>query len=203
MKTNTLLLFILTFTLASCTSLYRGRTVRVKKSATTVESLSGTSTSSSKDASISDYALPTLSEDELEPMPIPGADTLVSKKRVFHNTIKKIEYIKSVIADDTSYTLYGDSLKTADLEEAKKKYKTANNMTIWAVACLLVSPFTFFFGLIAAVLLSFLAVRIYREYINPGVNERYGVALVTFIVSTLLVILGAAILLSFIGAFVI
>lgn len=83
-----------------------------------------------------------------------------------------------------------DSVVGHDLskEFVKEKYRKANNYSIIAAILFLVTPFLII-SILGAIIMSILAIRIYREYKNPGVRERYVLA-VTVLVLSAIVVLG-------------
>lgn len=86
-------------------------------------------------------------------------------------------------------------LSTEPNEEfIKEQYRKANKMTFTALALLLISPYTILLSLIGAIILSLKALKIYRAYENPGVNERYILAYAVLILSCLVVLLSFGLL---------
>tara|TARA_B110000858_G_C17804769_1_gene477342 strand:- start:3857 stop:4384 length:528 start_codon:yes stop_codon:yes gene_type:complete len=86
-----------------------------------------------------------------------------------------------------------DSVSIVDLdrEEIIQKYERANGLSIASLILLLTSPFTFGLGFILSLIFAIIAIRIYFKYKNPGVKERY--------IMALSVLVGAFVLL---GAFI-
>jgi hypothetical protein len=74
------------------------------------------------------------------------------------------------------------------VEFVKEQYKKASNYSIIALILLIITPFTLV-SVIGAIVLSILALRIYRRYKNPGVDERYVLAITVLILSILAVLL--------------
>ncbi len=86
-----------------------------------------------------------------------------------------------------------DSVSIVDLdrEEIIQKYERANGLSIASLILLLTSPFTFGLGFILSLTFAIIAICIYFKYKNPGVKERY--------IMALSVLVGAFVLL---GAFI-
>lgn len=74
-------------------------------------------------------------------------------------------------------------------EFIKERYRKANNYSIIAAILFVVTPLLLI-TIIGAIIMSILAIRIYREYKNPGVRERYVLA-ITILVLSLALILGS------------
>lgn len=85
-----------------------------------------------------------------------------------------------------------------DLEYRRRKYRQANNYAFWALGSLLSIVATTIFGVIAALIFSILAVRIYYKYKNPGVKERFVLALSMLIISVIIILLLIGLLVLFI-----
>jgi hypothetical protein len=74
-------------------------------------------------------------------------------------------------------------------EFIKERYRKANNYSIIAAILFVVTPLLLI-TILGAIIMSILAIRVYREYKNPGVRERYVLA-ITILVLSLALILGS------------
>ena len=73
-------------------------------------------------------------------------------------------------------------------EFLKQKYERANKLSFWALGLLLISPFAAGLTLIAAIVVSAIAVKICFKYENPGVTERYTLALAVLVLSSVILL---------------
>ena len=201
MKTiNLILLITFTIALCSCQSNYRGQMVRVKKQKIEVnpfvkkDDVNQNSKTNLKPA-IEDFK----DLDELIP---------VINTTVFHKTINSSEYtrvrktktirnryplIPKVIRNQPQDTIREDSIQELSEEEvlARYQYRKANIYS-WISLFLLLSTVITGIGLFFAIVLSIKAIRIYRKYKNPGMNEypvlAWGVAIASIFIVLFLIV---------------
>jgi len=83
--------------------------------------------------------------------------------------------------------------KKGDPIDVKEEYEKAGKHSLYALICLLLMPFVFF-TLIGAFVWSIKAIKVYRRYKNPGVSERYILAMIVLVVSSLIVIISIALI---------
>lgn len=193
------LVFLLTFTIAlcSCQSNYRGRMVRVKKQKIEVN------TFVKKDNVIQNSKTnlkPAIEGfkgwDEL----IPVANMTVLRKtrnRTESKEARKTKKIRNrypliskVILNQPQDSIRKDSIQELNEREffIRDQYRMANNST-WISLGLLLTSFITVIGIFFAISQSIKAIRIYRQYKNPGVPEYYGLAWFVLIFSSLLILL--------------
>lgn len=190
-RTKNILWIAFLLTLASCQSSYRGRMIRVKKqNKQTAEYTAQTTNQPDNIEGISQWN---------ESLPDKWAEHVDAKTQ---QTLAKIEWIDRVeakhvskIQEDNNTTHHlsqpQDSIaKTTvpDEEFIKEQYRKANRLSVIALILFLLSPFLIV-SIIASLVLAILAVRIYRKYKNPGVRERYGMAMTVLALSALLILL--------------
>lgn len=190
MKIAKITLQISVVILISSCSQYAHRMVRVKKENNVVRSEPKTDKKSSDNSTpISSLEAQMQGEFLVEP-PVVGTSVTkfkISKvKEVLQESAvaKTLQRIKSNdIVQDTIL------LDDVEREEIVQKYERANGMTVAALILLLTSPLTFGIGIIGALVLSIIAIRIYFKYKNPGIRERYVLALSVLVGSFLVIAL--------------
>ena len=87
-------------------------------------------------------------------------------------------------ATEPQDSIVGDDLSK---EFVKERYRKANNYSIIAAILFLVTPFLII-SVLGAIIMSILAIRIYREYKNPGVRERYVLAITILVLSAIAIL---------------
>ena len=190
-KHQPLLVLLLLSCISACTSQYRGRMVRVKTPITTqVERQAKVKTQ---------HENPGLRENNqalievtanLETEEVIGLNTdddAVPESEhasPFYTIPLRIAQKRLAPRDSVLSTA-----EKEDIDYRKGKYRQANKYALWALGSLLSTFLTSVFGLIGAIILSAMAVHIYFRYKNPGVTERYGLALAVLIFSIVLLLL--------------
>ena len=190
-STKIFLLLSVIVLLASC-SQYAHRTVRVKKSKHTEDAGAKESFTLKKDLGIASNTLEVAMQGEDLPKPFILHRIKPLKVREVRQAIRQSVPSRAYLRIKSDSVVH-DSVSIGDLdrEEIIQKYERANGLSIAALILLLTSPFTFGLGFILSLVLAIIAIRIYFKYKNPGVKERY--------VMALSVLVGAFVLL---GAFI-
>ena len=201
MKTiNLILLILLTIALCSCQSNYRGRMVRVKKQKIGInpfvkkDNIIQNSKTNLKQA-IEGFK----GSDEL----ISVANTTILRKtcnstenkgvRKIKKTLNRYPPIPKVILNQPQDSIGKDSIQELSEEEvfARDQYKKANIYS-WISLFLLLSTIITGIGLFFAIVLSIKAIRIYRKYKNPGMNEypvlAWGVSIASIFIVLFLIV---------------
>ena len=198
MKGNTIILLYLVI-LSSCSSLYRGQMVRVRSSASEVAARQvGNSTKAANEkAKVVSQELhgEELSNHIISPegsLSRNGSGSAVQDIKNSSRNPNKLLLASEDLSDLES------RIEPADTAFLKDRYRSANRMAVWSLVSLLSVPVTFVLGIIAALILALSAVRIYRRYKNPGVEEKYILAMSMLVLSVLsiLLIIGALAVLS-------
>lgn len=189
-----LILFVVLSALVSCRSQYDHRMVRVKtqpKSHTQVvkrtERKQVQEAPSIENNEISSGDMST-AEPQIMAHSAPEQQVLpaISKK-------KKISHFKARIYKNISEPKDSIASQEPSVEFVKQQYRKANNYSIIALVLFLITPFTVI-SLAGAIVLAVLAIRIYRKYKNPGVKERYVMAVTVLALSLLAILLSAGLL---------
>lgn len=136
--------------------------------------------------------------DEQVAMAGPKSSTLQATEYSKSQSRSKLE-VKNKQAISRFVTAYMDATNESEdsvfrdnisEEFVKERYRKANDYSITAAILFLVTPlFAITIGALGAVsflmaiIMSILAIRIYREYKNPGVQDRYFLAFTTLILS--------------------
>jgi len=198
MKGNTIILLSLVL-LSSCTSLYRGQMVRVRSSANEVVAKQvecSTRAVNEKAKAVS---------QELHGEELPNHIVLPEDNLSRNGSGSTVQGIKNSSRNPNKLLLASEdrsvlesTIEPADTAFLKDRYRSANRMSVWSLVSLLSIPVTFVLGIIAALILALSAVRIYRRYKNPGVEEKYILAMSMLVLSVLsiLLIIGALVVLS-------
>ena len=201
MKTiNLTLLVTFTIALCFCQSNYRGRMVRVKKQKIDVNPFvkrddANLNSKMNLKSAIEDFK----DLDEL----IPVVNTTVlhkTRKSTESKGARKTKKIRNryplipkVIKNQPQDSIQKDSIQELSEEEvfARDQYKKANIYS-WISLFLLLSTIIIGIGLFLAIVLSIKAIRIYRKYKNPGMNEypvlAWGVAIASIFIVLFLII---------------
>lgn len=192
---NYVIVILMLFTLAACQSQYGSRMVRVKSQPKTelkspiaykyqpqhqdkeLVHSEGTIASQKKDAKV--YARAIEEKKVPEKVHSPKPKHIIPD---FKTRYIDVEPLDSVPATEPNE------------EFVKEQYKKANKMTFFALALLVISPYTILLSLIGSVILSLKALKIYRAYKNPGVTERYVLAYTVLILSFLVILFSFGIL---------
>jgi len=193
------LVFLLTFTIAlcSCQSNYRGRMVRVKKQKIEVNPFVKKDYVNQNSKTNLKLAIEGFTGwDEL--IPVPNTTVLCKTRNSTESKgarkTKKIRnrypLISKVILNQPQDSIRKDSIQ--ELSERvffiRDQYRKANTST-WISLGLLLTSFITGIGIFFAISQSIKAIRIYRQYKNPGVPEYYGLAWFVLIFSSLLILL--------------
>ncbi|MFT4599770.1 MAG: hypothetical protein ACI8UQ_002106 [Bacteroidia bacterium] len=190
-STKIFLLLSVIVLLASC-SQYAHRTVRVKKSKHTEDAVAKQNFTLKKDLGIASNTLEVAMQGEDLPKPFIRHRIKPLKVSEVRQAIRQSVPGRAYLRIKSDSVVH-DSVSIGDLdrEEIIQKYERANGLSIAALILLLTSPFTFGLGFLLSLVFAIIAIRIYFKYKNPGVKERY--------VMALSVIVGAFVLL---GAFI-
>ncbi len=190
-STKIFLLLSVLALLASC-SQYAHRTVRVKKSKHSLDAVAKQSFTLNKNRVITGNTMEVMMQGEDLPGPLNPLRIKPLKVSEARQAIKQ-SIIGRAYLRIKSDSVVHDSLQRGDLdrEEIIQKYERANGLSVAALILLLTSPFTLGFGFLLSLIFAIFAIRIYFRYKNPGVKERY--------IMALSVLVGAFV---FLGAFV-
>jgi hypothetical protein len=190
-STKIFLLLSVIALLASC-SQYAHRTVRVNKSKHTVDAVAKQSFTLKEDLKTTGNTVEVAMQGEDLPNPLNPRRVKPLKVSEVGRAIKQSVIGRAYLRIKSDSVVH-DSVSIGDLdrEEIIQKYERANGLSIAALILLLTSPFTFGLGFLLSLVFAIIAIRIYFKYKNPGVKERY--------VMALSVLVGAFVLL---GAFI-
>jgi hypothetical protein len=192
MKSTKLFLLLSVIALLASCSQYAHRTVRVNKSKHTVDAVAKQSFTLKEDLKTTGNTVEVAMQGEDLPNPLNPRRVKPLKVSEVGRAIKQ-SVIGRAYLRIRSDSVVNDSVPAGDLdkEEITQKYERANGLSIAALILLLTSPFTFGLGFLLSLVFAIIAIRIYFKYKNPGVKERY--------VMALSVLVGAFVLL---GAFI-
>jgi len=188
-----LILFVVVSALVSCRSQYGHRMVRVKtqpKSHTQV--VKRTERKQVQEA-------PSIENNEISSGDMSTAEPKVMAHSAPQRQVlpaiskKKLSHFKARIYKNISEPKDSISSQEPSVEFVKRQYHKANNYSIIALVLFLITPFTVI-SLAGAIVLAVLAIRIYRKYKNPGVKERYVMAVTVLALSLLAILLSAGLL---------
>jgi hypothetical protein len=190
-STKIFLLLSVIALLASC-SQYAHRTVRVNKSKHTVDAVAKQIFTLKEDLKTTGNTVEVAMQGEDLPNPLNPRRVKPLKVGEVRRAIKQ-SVIGRAYLRIRSDSVVNDSVPVGDFdkEEIIQKYERANGLSIAALILLLTSPFTFGLGFLLSLVFAIIAIRIYFKYKNPGVKERY--------IMALSVLVGAFVLL---GAFI-
>jgi hypothetical protein len=190
-STKIFLLLSVIALLASC-SQYAHRTVRVNKSKHTVDAVAKQIFTLKEDLKTTGNTVEVATQGEDLPNPLNPRRVKPLKVGEVRRAIKQ-SVIGRAYLRIRSDSVVNDSVPVGDFdkEEIIQKYERANGLSIAALILLLTSPFTFGLGFLLSLVFAIIAIRIYFKYKNPGVKERY--------IMALSVLVGAFVLL---GAFI-
>lgn len=190
-STKIFLLLSVIVLLASC-SQYAHRTVRVKKSKHTEDAVAKESFTLKMYLGIASNNVEVAMQGEVLPKPFIRHRIKPLKVREVRQAIRQSVPGRAYLRIKSD-SVVQDSVSIVDLdrEEIIQKYERANGLSIASLILLLTSPFTFGLGFILSLTFAIIAICIYFKYKNPGVKERY--------IMALSVLVGAFVLL---GAFI-
>lgn len=90
--------------------------------------------------------------------------------------------------------------ETESSEYVRTQYTKANRYSVIALVGFFLTPF-WLFPLLIGIFYAIRAVRIYRKYRNPGIKERYGMAMFVLVAGGLLIAAGIATLGIFLSGY--
>ncbi len=190
-KFKQLVFIFLSFLLFSCQSNYRSRMIRVKSQPQQVSTLDVPQSDRNK-SKVAVSVHQSVEENPVQPevVLLPIEDKIAQK-------INKEKRIKSM-APRVILVEPRDSVPPIDWQNQyiKDQYRKANT-NAWISFVLLVTTILTGIGVFFALWASLKAIRIYRQYMNPGVPEYYGLALFVAILSSVIILAAIALFIVF------